>query len=187
MYCEATIFKDQSFERTGTVLTKTYRKPGCQPQYLPYASEHSFKCRAAIFKGEAIRHLVNCSKQSDYDCNILHLQNALKKRGYPSSLLPHIPYNLEERKERIRTLGQRRRDPQENRGAHDSLVFKCPYGTHLRELELHKECKKLLTECKAYLPSVRLIIAHPVRSNIFLRTFRYNHPPRLASWSMERG
>ena len=52
---------------SGAFYTKTYKKPGFAPQYLAYSSNHSKACKDAIYKGEVVRHLLNCSLEEDYD------------------------------------------------------------------------------------------------------------------------
>ena len=57
---------------TGEVLFKTYRKPNWKPQYLSYHSQHLEACKMGIYKCEATRHLLNCSRDFDYDSNMLN-------------------------------------------------------------------------------------------------------------------
>ena len=57
------------------------------------------------------------------------------------------------------------------------------------KIEFNASVQKLVTQLRnhlgfEFLHGVRTIVAHPVRSNLFLRTFRYNHPPKLfEGWS----
>ena len=60
------------------------------------------------------------------------------------------------------------------------LVFKCPFGQHMKRLAMKKEFQKLLCVLRAHLGStflqdVRLLVASPVKSNLFLRTLKYNY------------
>ena len=73
--------------------TEAYSKPRCAPQYIPYRSQHSPACKNTIYRGEAVRHLLNCSSSTDYDEKMAALRIALSKRGYPSNA--HIPYDAE--------------------------------------------------------------------------------------------
>ena len=79
------------------------------PQDLPYLSEHAFSCRASIYTGEVTRHLINCSAPSDYDTSLSELRDALVKRGYPSALLEHIPYDKDKRDRLLSKFRQRDR------------------------------------------------------------------------------
>ena len=62
----------------------------------------------------------------------------------------------------------------------DMLVFKCPYGQHLKHIGLGKEYTKLVGILQTYLGSgflkgVRMHIAHPITKNLFMQTLRYNY------------
>ena len=64
------------------------------------------------------------------------------------------------------------------------LVFKCPFGPHLRHLAIRRECFNLINRLRRvlggdFLHDTRCILAHPVRSNFFLKTYRYNHPSEV--------
>ena len=135
--------KHFTFESTGKVCTRTYKKPNCMPQYLPYLSEHAFSCRASIYTGEVTRHLINCSAPSDYDASLSELRDALVKRGYPSALLEHIPYDKDKRDRLLSKFRQRdrvaliseRATPVEDVRLNNMIVFKCPFGRHIRQLK----------------------------------------------------
>ena len=72
-------------------------------------------CKLSIFKGEARRHLVNCSTEQEYGDRIAQLRYALLSRGYPESALQSIPYSREKRDAVLRQLHARNfgvaRDP----------------------------------------------------------------------------
>ena len=62
------------------------------------------------------------------------------------------------------------------------VVFKCPYGKHVRLLNINRECNRLLSTLRvhlgtAFLQDVRTIVAHPTKVNLFVKTFRYNFLP----------
>ena len=62
------------------------------------------------------------------------------------------------------------------------LVFKCPFGQHLKWLRLEQQYKRLVAYLKpvlgdAFLYGVRFVVAHPVQSNLFLQTLKFNYPP----------
>ena len=103
------------------------------------------------------------------------------RRGYPSSVLQHVPYDVDRRNELLAALRSRdrfapRAEPKE------MLVFKCPYGVHLKHLRILKECNKLVRSLRmrlgdAFLQDVHTVCAHPVKTNLFVKTNRYNHLP----------
>jgi len=173
------------FERTGQVVTRTYKKPNCMPQYLPFFSEHAFSCKSSIYKGEVTRHLINCSSPSDYDMSLSDLRNDLLTRGYPPPLLQHVPYDREKREKIISNLGKRNRLAPNIQRSSDMIVFKCPYGKHIRPLNINRECNRLLSTLRvhlgtAFLQDVRTTIAHPNKVNLFVKTFRYNFLPNVS-------
>ena len=57
-----------------------------------------------------------------------------------------------------------------------------PYSIHMRHLGILKECKKLIDVLRTHLGSgflqnARVVLAHPVKQNLFLKTLRYNYLP----------
>ena len=62
------------------------------------------------------------------------------------------------------------------------LFFKCPYGVHLKHLRILKECDKLVKSLRmrlgnAFLQGAHIVCVHPVTTNLFVKTNRYNHLP----------
>ena len=62
------------------------------------------------------------------------------------------------------------------------LVLKTQYAQCLKRLRLKKEIAHLLSALRSvlgqsFLEGVKVFIAHPVTSNVFLRTYKYNFPP----------
>ena len=56
------------------------------------------------------------------------------------------------------------------------------YTQYLKRLRLKKEIAHLLSALRSvlgqsFLEGVKVFIAHPVTSNVFLRTYKYNFPP----------
>ena len=64
------------------------------------------------------------------------------------------------------------RDPARSRGFRPSRI-------HIRHLGIHKECTKLMQALKSHFNGLdaRIVIAHPIKQNLFLKTLRYNYLP----------
>ena len=96
-----------------------------------------------LYKGEAARHLLNCSSANDYDERMETLCTALLKRGHPPE--NHIPYDTDKRTTILDKLA--RRDDQVNTRKFDCrfkvLVFTTQYGSHIKALSIKKETNKL--------------------------------------------
>ena len=61
------------------------------------------------------------------------------------------------------------------------LVMKCDYSPHVVKLRMYAEFKSLLRVLRAdvgegFLKAVRLVITHPLHTNMFLETHAYNFP-----------
>ena len=189
-FLDLTIRKHETFESTGQICTRTYKKPICMPQYLPFLAEHAFSCRASIYTGEVTRRLINCSAPSDYDSSLSELRTALVKRGYPSALLEHVPYDENKRNRLLSKFRQRERVafasensmPAEGARLNNMIIFKCPFGRHIRQLRLHHACNSLIRTLRlqlgqAFQQNVRIFIAHTTTVNLFVKTLRYNYLP----------
>ena len=62
------------------------------------------------------------------------------------------------------------------------LVFKAEYGPHLKALSIKVQCRKLYYNLQQlygqpFLQDVRTIIAHPVRTNMFLKFYHMSFAP----------
>ena len=180
---DAVNYLDLRICRTGLSLsTQTYKKPGCNPQYLAYTSHHPRSCRDAIYKGEITRHLLNCSCAAAYDIHTSALRSALRQRGHPDP--PVVPYDPARRVELLRALQNRDRlQPTKASRKHDDIViFKAQYGLHVRALRIVRECKNLYNMLRIhlgfeFLAQVRTVITYPVHSKLFLQHSRFNFLP----------
>ena len=59
--------------------------------------------------------------------------------------------------------------------------MKCDYGPHVDTFTMYNEIRKLLTVLRAkvgegFLKAGRLVITHPLHTNVFLETHAYNFP-----------
>ena len=149
---------------------------------IAFASNHPTSCKWGIFRGETTRHLLNCSNSDDFYSKVNELRDTLLRRGYPYSALPHVDYDEDKRRSMLEKLQTRDRFNPAPKAHRDVVVFKCPYGVHIRRLGIHKECKRLIHALRShlgrdFLQDTRVVLAHPVTSNLFLNTIRYNYIP----------
>ena len=75
----------------------------------------------------------------------------------------------------------RARNGQKSQSSREVVVFKAQYGPRLQIL---KECSKLyesLRQCydRSFLENVRTVVAHPVSTNMFLRSHSFNFVPGI--------
>ena len=87
-FMDLTIEKEAGFEGHGRISTRTYQKPGFAPQYLAFLSQHNLACKRGIFRGEAHRHMLNCSQETQYDKFVTNLRSSMLRRGVPNVIAP---------------------------------------------------------------------------------------------------
>ena len=61
------------------------------------------------------------------------------------------------------------------------LVFKTPFNTQMHQVGIRSETGRLMRALRAeigesFLELPRIIVAHPVRTNMFLHLYRQNYP-----------
>ena len=114
------------------------------------------------------------------------------RRGYPTSLLQGVHYDGERRLELLKKLRGRRQQNEQISGRGNSsaksidhmgnlLVLKCDYSPYVGKLRMYAEFRKLLQSLRAevgegFLRTGRLVITHPLHTNVFLETHAYNFP-----------
>ena len=177
---DLTITKSHSFQETGTVHTKTFRKPSCKPQYLAFTSQHKLSAKLGIFKSEAMRHMMNCSDKDEYMRRIVELQAALESRGYPRPVLQSPAYDAGKRTAFFTRILQRQRQPQESGRPGDVIVFKTEYSPSLRHIRIRAEYTRLVRHLQTllgreFLQDHRLVVANPSRNSLFLETYCFNY------------
>ena len=124
-----------------------------------------------------------CSRSSDYDSKLASLARTLSERADPAHLTKHISYDQSRRADLLQKYSERDRlQASSGTTSINMLVFKCPFGQHLKYLRLKQQYKRLVAYLKpvfgdAFLHDVRFVIAHPVQSNLFLQTLKFNYPP----------
>ena len=180
-FMDLSISKHDSFHLTGQVRTSTYRKPGCNPQYLAFSSQHKLSTRLGIYKSESTRYMVNCSDADDYHAKISDLDGALIRRGYPPCLLQRMPYRPDLRMDLLRKfLARGKQTKDETR--YDIMVLKTCYSPQLRDIGVHSAYYKLLNELRThlgvtFLRDSKFVVACPVSAeSLFLATYGLNYP-----------
>ena len=126
-----------------------------------------------------MRHMMNCSREKDYDKFVSDLEQSLVRRGYHRALLKRTPYDAGKRMELLRKLQARHRD-KEVTAREDIIVWKTPFSPQLRQIRLSEAYNGLLQELRAhlgqtFLAGTRMAVAHPVERNVFLETYRMNY------------
>ena len=175
------IEKMADFHVHGKVSTRTYVKPHHNAQYLAYHSQHADHTKHGIFKSEMNRHLLICSKEADYRECVDKLASSLRKRGYPSEMLMPIAYDSNRRTQALTALHNRSVDVDKRTNTDEGVViFKCPFSPLIRRLRIRVAYERLLSELRRelgemFLQNSRLVIAHSVKTNLFLESYRYNN------------
>ena len=118
-----------------------------------------------------------CSLEEDYDSCLRDLTAALMRRGHPKS--EFVPYDSQRRRGMIDSLRSRDRfQPALKANKNGNLiVFKVEFGPHLKSLEIRERCRNLYCSLRhiygqTFLQDERIILAHPVRTNMFLKYYR---------------
>ena len=107
-------------------------------------------------------------------------------RGFPECALPRIPYDKTRRDaalQKLRLRDRLRRSHSSTNADQNILVFKCEYTPQYKYIGLRKEYANLIRKLRAYvgndfLRDVRFVVAHPVATNAFMLTYRYNFVPQ---------
>ena len=101
------------------------------------------------------------------------------KRGYPATLLEVPPYDDRKRRDMLRRL--RSRDTREvpKMQSQPLEVFKCAFSTQLCRLGIRTQYKRMLATLRRhlgdqFLKNDKFVIAHPTKSNLFLREYQRN-------------
>ena len=187
-FLDLQITKAPDFEESGRVVFATSRKPTFNPQYLAFFSEHPLSTKKAVFKGECVRHLINCSTESAYEERISELREALSRRRYPPALLGVVPFDNQRRERLLLKLWTR--SLERTKGSENVICFRLPFNTRMRSLRLRWWLMELVSRLRRvhgqnFLANTRVVIAHPVKKNLFLSIYRYNF--LLGSRSIGRG
>jgi len=177
-FLDLTISKSLDFDRTGKLHFQTYRKQNWRPQYIVYSSQHAPACFRGIFKGEAIRHMVNCSTCIEYDKRIAELRQTLRIRGYPECVMPRIPYDAPKRQEYLDKY-RRRGTASSPSDSKPFLKLSVGYSASLRKLRLRGRAENLISRLRArlggdFLQEARIVVAHPIQDCLFRSSYQKN-------------
>ena len=100
------------------------------------------------------------------------------RRGHPKMEI--VPYDSHRRRGMIDSLRSRDRfQPALKANKNGNLiVFKVEFGPHLKSLEIRERCRNLYCSLRhiygqTFLQDERTILAHPVRTNKFLKHYNY--------------
>ena len=73
--------------KDGHLVTDLHRKPSDANMYLPFTSSHPRHCVRAIPYGQCLRLRRICSDDATFKKRCMELEDRLRARGYPSSLI----------------------------------------------------------------------------------------------------
>jgi len=104
---DLTIYKGADFQSSGLLQTCTYKKPGFKASFVPAWSWHPPACKRAIFEGESVRHLYNCSTARTYSAAIEGLVSDMNRRGYLVSTADAPPYDPSRRESFLQRIAVR--------------------------------------------------------------------------------
>ena len=141
---------------------------------MHYRSQHNHACKRAIFSGETVRHLVNCTYEADYDVRIDEVQRALHARGYPNTLLQKVPHDARKRREYLNKYRQRR--PNNDDRPNNVLTLKVKFSEQQRSLNLRRRADDLIKILRAdigehFLRGVRVVMAYRVHNSAFISSY----------------
>ena len=136
------------------------------------------------YTGESTRHLVNCSTQAAFDDHVSDLRQALRSRGYPEFLMPHIAYDASKRSQYLSKYAARRRSTEKQPSTHNVLAFKVKYCNALRRLRLKTRVEELICNLRAelgagFLPQSRIVMSYITQENQFLAHDAKNFLPPI--------
>ena len=97
-----------------------------------------------------MRHMMNCSREKDYNKLVSDLEHSLVRRGYHRASLIRTPYDAGARMELLRKLQARQRD-KEIITREDMIVWKTPFSPQLKQIRLREAYVGLLKELRAHL------------------------------------
>ena len=101
------------------------------------------------------------------------------KRGYPAALLEVPPYDDRKRRDMLRRLRSRDTSEVPKMQPQPLVVFKCAFSTQLCRLGIRTQYKRMLATLRRhlgdqFLKNDKFVIAHPTKSNLFLREYQRN-------------
>lgn len=86
-FLDISIFKGKRFNTTQRLDFRTYQKPLNLYLYLPYSSFHPRACKIGFIGSEIRRHILRCSRVTDFLALRRAFYHRLRARGYPPSFL----------------------------------------------------------------------------------------------------
>ena len=155
-----------------------FRKPSFRPNYLAALSCHPLDHKRSIFKCEALRILLCCSREHEYKTCMISVCNYLSDRGYPSREPPVYDAGL-----RTSLIGKHRcRQTSDNIGAschaHGSSEPKrrtflvLPFCSQAKYLNIRRS---YLQRVRSVIP-IDIHIAWAVNANSSRILYRLNWP-----------
>ena len=132
-----------------------------------------------IFKGEAVRHMVNCSTSVEYDKRIAELRLILRSRGYPECVMPEVPYDATKRQRYLDKYRHRGNANAPSSTSPPLLKISVCYSHQLRPLKLRSRAEAIISRLKAhlgadFLSGARTFVAFKKQDCLFRSSYKYN-------------
>ena len=132
-----------------------------------------------------MRHMLNCSRESEYHGLINELECTLHARGYPRGCFRRLKYDANLRRHMLEKLHARERIEMKKNEMkkRDSgvVVFKTPYTPLTKKLGIQHEFSKLKCDLQRALGNnvlndMKAVVACPIDRCLFRDTYRMNYP-----------
>ena len=166
-----------SNSRVVTFETSMYRKPNFQPHFLSVLSNHPSGHKHGIFKCEAHRALMLCSKQIHFDSCITQILLFLEDAGYSARCFPVVSFSSSRRSSYLSKIASRKRKDRDDRfrvtaDRRSRVVLSVPFSTQLNQLGL---CNLFRASVGSIIP-IDLRLGWSVKINSMRRLYRLNWP-----------
>jgi hypothetical protein len=154
--------------------TGMYRKPNFRPHYLALFSDHPPCHKSGIFRCEAHRALMLCSKTSLFSECINSLLDFLGDAGYPSRCFSLPRFSQSFRESCLDKLHCR--DSSKDYGVsakqRRTLFLSLPFNAQLADIGI----SSIFKSCFGCLVPLNLILGWTVKMNTMRRLYRLNWP-----------
>ena len=160
-----------------TFETNMYRKPNFQPHFLSVLSNHPSGHKNGIFKCEAHRALMLCSKQTQFDFCIHQILLFLHDSGYPARCFSAVSFSSSRRALMLSKIANRKQKVRDDSfrvtaAKRSRVVLSVPFSTQLNQLGL----RSLFRASVGFIIPIELKLGWSVKINSMRRLYRLNWP-----------
>lgn len=163
---ESIAFLDiEFFWENNHLQSRVYQKPLNRYLYIPFTSNHPSSAKKGFIKGELIRYVRLCSKESDFVTMKDLLRFRLRQRGYPDKVLASI-YSQVTYTDRTHYLALKA--PTES--TDEPLILAVPYSPRILKLNLseaiHTHEEELKENFPGFFGSARFLVAYKTQPSL---------------------